>query len=141
VNTLTAAVYQRLIADGTLASLLAAYPAGSATPAVFTDDRVPADAAMPYVVTSGEIANEPWDTKTSRGRQPFRDIYVYGPHRSTKTVEDAAERIVELFHRHPLNLAGWRVIRANAHGPVRLSSEDYDARIVSVRYMMEANDA
>lgn len=141
MNTLTAAIYQRLTSDAALAGLLADYPSGSNVPAVFTDDRVPGDAVMPYVVTSGEVANEPWDTKLSRGRQPYRDIYVYGPHRSTKIVEDAAERIVELFHRHRLIIEGWTVVRANCHGPVRLSADDYDARIVSVRYMMEAADA
>ena len=140
MNVLTAAFYQRLVNDSVLADLLTEYPAGLGVPAVFTDDRVPQDAQLPYIVTSGETANEPSDTKNSEGRRPFRDVYCYAPHQSTKLVEDIAERVRELFHRHKLPVAGYTTVIANAHGPVRLSADDYDARLVSVRLRLEREE-
>ena len=140
MDVLTTAFYQRLVNDGVLADKLSEFPAGSGTPAIFTDDRVPASAALPYIVTSGEVANEPWDTKTSEGRWPFRDVYVYCPHNSTSLVEQIAERVRALFHRHDLTVEGYRTVVANAHGPIRLSSDDYDARIISVRLRLKRDE-
>lgn len=141
MNVLTAAFYQRLVGDDELADLITEYPDGTGVPAVFTDDRVPQDAVLPYVVTAGETANEPADTKNSEGRRPFRDIYCYAPHQSTKLVEDIAERVRELFHRHMLEVDGYDTVIANAHGPVRLSADDYDARLVSVRLRLEREES
>lgn len=128
MDVLTAAIFQRLSNDSELAGLLAD-GAGS----VYTDDRVPPDAALPYVVSAGNVADEPWDTKTSQGRRPTRDVGVYFPHRSTKTLEQAAERVRALLHRHPLAIDGHRTVTARVSGPIRISSDDYDARVLTLR--------
>lgn len=133
MDPLTVAVYQRLVTDGTLTGLLATYEDG---PAVFTDDRVPPDAVMPYVVSAGNVAEEIFETKTAVGRRPTRDIGVYVPHRETATVEQAAWRIRELFHRHRLDVSGFRTVTAAVSGPIRISAEDYDARVLTVRFRL-----
>lgn len=138
---LTKAIYDRLAGDTTLTDWLSVY---RGLPAIFTDDRVPGtegddpmDAPeFPYVWSGGLVAAEPWDTKTSLGRAPVRDIVVYHEHRMTAEVEDIAEHVYRLFHRHLLEVAGHRTVTASASGPVRLSSDDYDARIVTVRFRL-----
>lgn len=133
MDAITSAVYQRLTGDPTLTGLLATY---AGLPAVFTDDRVPTDAVLPYVVSSGNVADEPWDTKTSLGRRVTRDVGVYVGHRQTRTVEQAAEQVRRLFHRHRLVVDGWGVITARVSGPIRLSADEYDARVLTLRFML-----
>jgi hypothetical protein len=137
MDRLTSAVWQRLATDTALTGLLSEY---EGAPAVFTDDRVPADAALPYVVSSGNVADEPWDTKTGLGRRVTRDVGVYADHRQTRTVEQAAERIRQLFHRHVLQVDGWSTVTARVSGPIRLSSDDYDARVLTLRFMLTEDD-
>lgn len=132
MDALTAAVYARLSGSTQLAGLLAVYENG---PAVFTDDRVPGDAVKPYVVSSGNVADEPWDTKTNRGRRVTRDVGVYADHRDTKTVEAAAETVHRLFHRQALSVDGWHNVTTRVSGPIRLSADDYDARVLTVRFL------
>lgn len=140
---LTAAIYQRLAGDPELQQMLATY---QGAPAVFTDDRLPGDEGgqpspeFPYVWSHGEVANEPFDTKTSTGRTPTRDIVAYHSHRATSEVEAIAERVYSLFHRHRLTVDGFRTVTARASGPIRLSSDDYDARIVTVRFRLTRSE-
>jgi hypothetical protein len=133
MDALTSAVWQRLTSDPTLVQMLADSPSGN--PGVYTDDRVPATASRPYVVSSGNVADEPWDTKTGIGRRVTRDVGVYADHRNTATVEQAAERIRRLFHRHRLQVDGWGTVTARVSGPIRLSSDDYDARVLTLRFL------
>jgi hypothetical protein len=137
MDRLTVAVHDRLASDAELVGLLASYKGG---PAVFTDDRVPRDASMPYVVSSGNVADEAWDTKTSTGRRVTRDLGVYAPQRQTATVERAAERCRVLFHRHRLTVAGFGTVTARVSGPIRMSADEYDGRVLTLRFMF-AGDA
>jgi hypothetical protein len=137
MDPLTTAVYQRLTSDQHIAAGVTSY---QGSPAVFTDDRVPADAKFPYIVSSGNVAEEPWDTKTSTGRRPTRDIGVYVDHRQTSTVEALAWRVRVLFHRHRLEVDGWRTVIARVSGPIRLSADDYDARVLTVRFHLGPED-
>jgi hypothetical protein len=132
MDALTSAVYQRLSTDTTLAGMLTTF---EGSPAIFTDDRADRSASRPYVVTSGNVADEPWDTKTNGGRRVTRDVGVYADHRQTKTVEAAAERVRRLFHRHPLVVAGYGTVTARVSGPIRLSADDYDARVLTLRFI------
>jgi hypothetical protein len=139
---LTAAIYNRLASDSILVGWLADY---QGSPAIFTDDRLPGSEGgdapeFPYVWSHGEVANEPWDTKTSLGRSPTRDIVAYHEHRATVEVEQIAERIYRLFHRHRLPVGGHRTVTARASGPIRISSDDYDARIVTVRFRLSETE-
>jgi hypothetical protein len=126
---LSGAVYDRMAQDSTLVAMLAS------ADAIFLDDRVGPDVPLPYIVSAGNVADEPNDSKTDRGRRPTRDIYCYARHGSTALVEQMAERVLELFHRHRLTLEdGWYAYGATGHGPVAISSDDYDARLVTVRW-------
>lgn len=137
VDPLTVAVWQRLTFDPQIAEWISTY---HGAPAVFTDDRVPQDARRPYIVSAGAVAEEPWDTKTATGRRATRDVAVYVDHRHTAIVEAVAWRCRELLHRHRLDIAGWRTVIARASGPVRLSSDDYDARVLTLRWTLAPKD-
>jgi hypothetical protein len=138
---ITAPIHQRLATDPELVELLDTY---EGQPAVFTDDRIPSGFPVDrfHVVSPGNVADEPWDTKTHQGRRPTRDLIVYGPHRSTRQIEQIAERVRALFHRHSLEVDGHRTVVARCSGPYRMSSDDYDARIVTLRLSLtkETND-
>jgi hypothetical protein len=131
---LTQAFYDRLT-DATLVGMLATY---RGAPAIFTVDHVPTDAALPFVVTPGEIAGTPFDTKTSQGRDILRDIGCYTEDNgSVAAVEAIAERVRVLFHRHRLTVAGGHTMIASADPPMKAPTEDgINGRIVQVRLVV-----
>jgi hypothetical protein len=132
MDGLTTATVQRMRGDATLAGMLATY---RGVPPIFADDRVPEDAPFPRIVTAGNVADEPDDTKTDQARNVTRDIYCYTDHQRTDDIEPIADRVSVLFHRYRgLVIPGWYVWRARVHGPVATSSGDYDGRVLTVRW-------
>src|SRR4030042_1125756 len=131
MSILTQAIYDRLSTDATLAGLLATYRGG---PAIFTTDPAPGDAAMPLIVTAGEATQTPWDTKTTLGRQIYRDVRCYtAADGSSLLVELIAERVRALLHRYDLVIAGYRAIVAEVSGPTVADEQGAYARILGVR--------
>lgn len=135
MSVLTAAVYDRMAGDATLTGMLATY---KGEPAVFTTDPVPGDATLPYIVTAGEVAQSPFDTKTSRGRRAFRDVRCYASAQdgSAIVVEAIAERVRALFHRYELTVTDFGVIVANCVGPIVADEQDAYGRILTVEFML-----
>lgn len=137
MGVITEAIHERLVNDAALTALLATY---NGVPAVFTTEPVPKDAALPYIVSSGEATNDAFDTKVSSGRRITRDIRCYTETTdSVALVEAMAERVVALFHRHKLSVDGFRTIIADASGPISAEEELAHGRIVSVRLTLVAN--
>ncbi len=134
---LTEAIYDRLALDVTLAALLATY---QGDPAVFTTDPPPGDADLPYIVTAGHVADAPWDTKTTRGRDVYRDVRCYAAaDGSAVTVEEIAERVRTLLHRHALAVTDFDTVIAECSGPVVADEPDAYGRVVTIRLRMEAD--
>lgn len=132
---LTSAIYERLSGDATLVALLTTY---EDLPAIFTTDPAPGDASMPYIVTAGEIAQSPFDTKTTRGRDISRDIRCYAPAGgSAQTVETIAERVRALLHRQELAVDGFEWMLSECSGPIVADEQDAYGRIVSVRLVIQ----
>ena len=131
---LTAALYDLLTGDAELVALLSTY---QGEPAVFTTDPAPEDAALPFVVSAGQVADSAFDTKTTRGRDVRRDVRCYAPvDGSAVTVEAIAERVRELLHRHQLAVSGMETWIAETSGPIVADEDDAYGRIVSVRLVM-----
>lgn len=134
MSVLTAAVYDRMANDATLTALLATY---QGEPAIFTIQPVPGDASMPYIVTTGEMSQAPFDTKVERGRRAFRDVRCYATADGTAvTIEEIAERVRTLFHRYSLTVSGFGVVVANVVGPVEADEQDAYGRILTVEFML-----
>jgi len=132
---LTAALYDRLANDATLTGLLAAY---RGEPAVFTTDPAPGDAAMPFVVAAGAVADVSFDTKTGRGRDVTRDVRCYAEDNgSALVVEEIAERVRVLLHRHALSVVDFVVWVAECSGPIVADESGAYGRIVTVRILAE----
>jgi hypothetical protein len=128
---LTAALYDRLAGDATLTALLAVY---RGEPAIFTVDPAPPDGALPYIVTAGSVVDNAWDTKTTRGRQVWRDVRCYAPATgSAATVEAIAERVRALLHRHYLEVDDHVTYLAEVAGPIALGDNEAYGRIITVR--------
>lgn len=137
MGAITQAFYDRLANDGGLTALLATY---ESEPAIFTNDPAPPDAELPFVVTTGEFAVSPFDTKTRQGRTVFRDIRCYAAETgSTAAIEDIAERVRALFHRYPLPVVGYGTLLCDVSGPTMAPDDDEQVtgRIVSVRLVIQ----
>ena len=129
------AIYDVLAGDATLTALLATY---GGEPAVFTTDPAPGDAELPYIVSAGEVAQTPWDTKTTRGRVAIRDVRCYtDASGSAVVVETIAERVRALLHRQTLAISDFECVIADCSGPVAADGQDAYGRIVSVRLTVE----
>ena len=127
---LTEAIYDRLSGDAELVALLGTYHGG---PAIFTTDPAPGDAALPYIVSSGEFAQRRYEAKNLRGREVFRDVRCYAATAgSAVTVEAMAERVRALLLRHVLAIEGFGTLVADVSGPVAADEADAHGRIVSV---------
>lgn len=135
MSVITAAIYDRLAGDATLAGLLSAY---GGEPAVFTTDPAPGDATLPYIVTAGEVTTTPFDSKTTLGREFRRDVRCYAAATgSAATVEAMAERVRALLHRQALAIPGFVWILCECSGPISADERDAYGRIVSVRLLVE----
>jgi len=135
MSAITEAIYDLLAGDPTLAGLLTAY---GGEPAIFTTDPAPGDATLPYIVTAGNVAQAPFDTKTSRGRAVTRDVRCYtGATGSAAAVEEIAERVRELLHRQTLTISGFECIVADCSGPTAADAQDAYGRIVTVTMTIE----
>jgi len=137
MNALTQGMYDRLSADLVLVGMLASY---DGAPAIFTIDPVPGDAVLPYVVSSGDVADTSFDTKLDLGRRIWRDVRCYTEADGDSIpVELIAERVRGLLHRHRLVVAGYGTLVAECSGPRAANEQDVYGRIVSVKLiMMEA---
>ncbi len=132
---LTEAIHDVLADDETLAAMLATY---EGDPAVFTTDPAPGDAVLPYIVTAGEVVANPADTKTTLGRELWRDVRCYAEASgSAVTVEAIAERVRALLHRQTLEIDGFVWIWALCTGPIVADEEDAYGRIVTVQMRVE----
>jgi len=135
MSIISEALYNILANDATLSALLSTY---GGNPAVFTTDPAPGDATLPYIVTAGEVAQTPFDTKTSRGRELWRDVRCYAAaNGSAVTVEAMAERVRALLHRQAIVIAGWVWLLGECSGPIVADELDAYGRIVTVRLVVE----
>jgi len=135
VSALTEAIYDVLAGDPTLTGLLTTY---NGEPAIFTTDPAPGDAVLPYIVTAGEVAQSPWDTKTTRGRVAVRDVRCYTDVTgSAILVEEIAERVRALLHRQVLAITDFDWVMAFCSGPMAADAQDAYGRIVTVSLTLE----
>jgi hypothetical protein len=132
---LTEALYDKLAGDPTLVGLLATY---NGAPSIFTIDPAPEGADLPFIVAAGHVVDLAWDTKTTRGRDVWRDIRCYSDaDGSAITVEAIAERVRALLHRTEISVTGFTRVVAECSGPVAADEQDAYGRVVTVRYVLE----
>ena len=135
MGAITEAIHDVLAGDGTLTAMLATY---GGEPAIFTTDPAPGDATLPYIVSAGEVAQTPFDTKTTRGRVAVRDVRCYTDATGSAVVVEAiAERVRALLHRQTLAISDFECVIAGCSGPMAADGQDAYGRIVSVRLTME----
>ena len=124
-----------LLADGaTLTAMLATYHGETA---VFTTDSAPGDAAMPLIITAGQVVDGAYDIKTEQGRQVWRDVRCYAEAGgSAVLVEQIAERVRVLLRRQRLAVPGFRVVVAECSGSIVADEQQAYGRIVTVRMIL-----
>lgn len=135
MDELTQALHTLLSEDATLTALLNTY---GGQPAIFTVDPAPGDASLPYIITAGAVADNPFDTKTTLGRTVVRDVRCYtADSGSASTVERIAKRVRQLLHRQTFEIEGFVWIMASCSGPIQADEQDAYGRIVTVTLTME----
>lgn len=135
MSILSAAIHDVLAGDGTLTAMLATY---GGRPAVFTIDPAPGDADMPYIVTAGDAVQTPFDTKTTRGREVWRDVRCYtATSGSAITVEAIAERVRALLHRQAIAIDDFEWILCECTGPIVIDEPDAYGRIITAKLKVQ----
>jgi hypothetical protein len=130
MSILSQAIYDVLAGDPELVGLLADY---KNSPGIFTIHPVPGDAHTPYVVTVGEVVQNPWDTKTTRGRDLIRDVRAYAEADGNNIpIETIIERVRMLLHRRSLSIGGFTWVISNVTGPIAIDEPKYYGRVVSL---------
>ena len=125
---ITQAIYDKLVGDPTLVSLLASYGGGSPTePAIFTGWPVPPDADRPYFFTRGNVAVASFDELASLlGQAITRDVTAIANNTgSDAAIETIAERIRAVLHRTSLTLpVGTHIMTQCIGGPAVAETDD-----------------
>lgn len=135
MSVFTEGFHAALIGDATLVALLSIF---NGEPAVFTTRLVPPGAKLPYIVTTGEISNVPFDTKNTLGRTINRDIRCFTELTgSAVIVEQIAARVREIFHRKSIVFVGFATFITDVTGPIEIDEDDAYGRVVTVRTVME----
>jgi hypothetical protein len=116
VTEIDNALDERMMSDSDLTNLLGTF---RGMPNVFLMSELPDGVAPPYIAVPASPSSAAHDTKTSVGRVHIRDIGCYtAANGSPAGVDAIANRVWELFHRHPLVVAGWDNIIVDVQGPV-----------------------
>lgn len=135
MSVLTVAIYNKLINDSGVVSLVANY---NGSPAVFTSDPPPGDAQLPYIVSAGNVSQSPVDTKTTIGIETIRDIRCYDADTGSPVVVEAlSERVREIFHRSELTVSNWRWVLSVVTGPTVADELDAYGRIITLRARLQ----
>ncbi|MEY5098721.1 MAG: hypothetical protein RJA36_1440 [Pseudomonadota bacterium] len=106
--------------------------------AIFTADRVPPDANMPFLMLGPPVTDEPdriMDGESGR-RTVTKDLKLYFPGNADEgPLEEAAERLRNILADRSLTVPGFSRARiAIVNGPIGLSADtDADGRLVSIR--------
>ena len=127
-------IFDALAADGTLVGLITTF---KGEPAIFTPVADP-QAELPYIVLTGPIINENFDTKTKNGLQPIFDIKVYTAETGSRVAVDViAAQVHTVLHRGTIVITGYTLIHALVDGPVEQVEEGVYGRRLSCRLVLE----
>lgn len=131
-------IYQRLAGVTEITSQINSY---RGSPAIFTRSRVPGDAVQRYIVIDDAIGDEPYDTKTTLGREVLHDIFVYDFESGDPSVcQNVAELVRDVLHRQHINVSGYGPIIAVVNGPIVSPSDDrVYGRVVTARFNLIKN--
>ena len=95
MTVLVPVLYTLLAGDATLTAQLASY---NGSPAIFSNQKLPADVSAPYVVISPPVTDNSFDALKEFGRDIVHDVWVVFPETGSVTALDtAAERVRTLL--------------------------------------------
>lgn len=128
---ITEGIYSKLAGN---TDLVTALPEYHSLPNIFAGTRIPENALLPYVVIHGPTLANPFDTKTTRGRETMIDIEVYDDIEtgSLKVVEEIAELVRSALHRQPIEVDGTEFLVSRCIGPNETDDENAFGRVISL---------
>lgn len=138
--SIVAGVYASLIADSTVANAVASYKFDgvSGTPAIFTRDPAPDDAAGPLIVISEVSAIAAGRDRGTRGGEVTVDVKVWGERdTSYKVLRDLSLNIWKALDRATLTISGFECVNVVALMPTRLDDPDgFPGYVVTIRVLV-----
>lgn len=132
-------IFEELAADSVLSARLSEYAGG---PAVFSGDRIPEDASLPYIWIRVP-SDAPWDTKDIPGRDVLVDLGCYGKDTGSSEETDAlAAAARDVFRRRdPFPIGTGSVLCLWAGTLPAPTGQGVVGRIVTIRLVwQEASD-
>lgn len=131
------AVMDKLRQDSILVDLLSVGDTGK--PSVYLQGPPPGTVRFPFIISPGNVADAPFDTKTSQGRDIQRDIAAYDhADNGVAAVEAIAERIRAIFHYTSVSVEGWGTVLTEViSGPIANDGERTVGRLLTVRFVLE----
>jgi hypothetical protein len=132
-------IYQRLASVTEITSQISTY---LGNPAIFTRSRIPGDSVTRYIVIDDAIGDEPYDTKTTTGREVLHDIFVYDFESGDPSIcQNVAELVRDVLHRQHITVSGYGPLIAVVNGPIVSPTDDeVIGRVVTARYNLIKND-
>lgn len=136
ITELAVAVHERLAGDATLTAMLATY---QGEPTVFSQELLPGDAVLPFVLSSDPYFDEPDDTKNREGRDLRVRIRCFtAADGSGVLLRQIVDRVRVLLHRQPLEIDGvnnWSVACSTLDAP---ADRDIYGRAVEARLRIQS---
>ena len=107
------AIYDKLIADSALNTMLAKNVENPSLPAIY--DNVPqavdsgSDSVFPYI-TIGDDTMVDWDTDTSQGKEATLTLHVWSRYRGRKQTKEIQGAIYDALHLSNLIISGYHSV-------------------------------
>ena len=136
MSVFSLAFFTTLKGDATLIADLSSF---NSRKSIFMYQPIPKDVEPPYIISTGEISDDSFDTKDTVGREIRRDIRCYDfAEGDAIRIERIAERVRTLFHRQSISFTGFKTIHIDVFGPIIADEEDLYGRILTVRCLLDA---
>lgn len=134
MKVLQDAIFDRLAGSATITAGIGTF---QGVPAIFTRFPIPGGAPARRITISSSISDDPWDTKTSTGREVITDITVWTEESGDPSlVESLAEEVRALFHREPVDVTGYGNFIAVVGGPIENDDDQMYGRVISMRHVL-----
>lgn len=136
-SVVTKAIYERLSRDEILKRMISTY---KGKPSIFTIEPIPENASLPYIVISGHVFDEPFDSQTTRGRRIRENVFCFTKaDGSMLNVEKIAERVRELLHRKEkeIEVEGYQTVLVRCTGPNSIFLDGVYGMVINVEFYID----
>jgi len=137
MSAFTKGIYDVLTADSTLTDKLSTY---YGVPAIFSNDIIPENAVLPYIVISSPISDIDFGTKDRDGREVIQNVRGYiNADTDLRVLDDIMDRVRTLLHRKEgdISVTGYNTLISDTSGGTEAPTEDsVIGQILTIRMIL-----